>query len=90
MSFKDISYLELWWPSCLAEWNHLCNFSRGNHEEHFCEIILNFDQWFRRKWRLKIFLIWSWQKKRSLLISGGKSFCNFVRGHHEVHFSEIV
>ena len=30
MPFKDISYLELWWPSCLAERNHLGNFGRGN------------------------------------------------------------
>ena len=22
MSFKDISYLELWWPFCSAELNH--------------------------------------------------------------------
>ena len=28
MSFKDISYLELWWPFCSVEWNHLCNFGR--------------------------------------------------------------
>ena len=26
-------------------------------EEHFCEIILNLDQWLRRRCRLKIFLI---------------------------------
>ena len=25
----NISYLELWWPSCLLEWNHLSNFGRG-------------------------------------------------------------
>ena len=25
-----------------------CNFGRGHHEEYFCEIILNFDQWFKR------------------------------------------
>ena len=34
---------------CLAESNHLCNFRRRHHEEQFCEIILNLDQWFRRK-----------------------------------------
>ena len=44
----DISYLELWLPSCSAERNHLYNFGRGFHEEQFCEIILNLDQWFRR------------------------------------------
>ena len=38
--------------------NHLCNFGRGHQEEHFCEIILNLDQWFRRCC-LKIFLILS-------------------------------
>ena len=46
MSFKDISYLELWWPLFSAEWNHLCNFGPRLYEEHFCEIILNLDQWF--------------------------------------------
>ena len=30
-----------------AEQNHLCNFGKGHHEEHFCEIILNLDKWFR-------------------------------------------
>ena len=33
-------------------------FSRGYYEEQFCEIILNFDKWFRRRCLLKIFLIW--------------------------------
>ena len=44
---------------CSAERNHLCNFGRGYQEEHFCEIRLNMDQWFRRRCHLKIFLIWS-------------------------------
>ena len=57
MPLKDISYLELWQPLCSMEWNHLRNFSRRHHEEQFCEIILNLDQWFR--FHLKIFLIWS-------------------------------
>ena len=55
MPFKDISYLELWWPFCSAEWNCLCNFGRGYIEEEFCEIILNLDQWFSRC-HLKVFL----------------------------------
>ena len=59
MSFQDISYLELWWPFCYAEQNHLCNSGRGYQEEQFCEIILNLDQRFRKKCVLKIFLIWS-------------------------------
>ena len=39
MSFKDISYLELWLPYCNVERNYLCNFGRGYQEEQFCEII---------------------------------------------------
>ena len=34
-----ICYLELWWPSCSVELIHLCNFERGHHEEHLCEVI---------------------------------------------------
>ena len=46
MWFKDIYYLELWQPFCSAERNYmyLYNFSKGFHEEQFCEIILNLDQ----------------------------------------------
>ena len=58
MRFKDISYLELWRPFCSAERNHLCDFGRRHHEEQFCEITLNLDQWFKRC-HLKVFLIWS-------------------------------
>ena len=31
----------------------LCNFGRGHYGEHSCEIILNLDQWFRRRCHLK-------------------------------------
>ena len=57
--FKDISYLDLWQHFCSAGPNHLSNFGRGYHEKQFFEIILNLDQWFRRRCVLKIFLIWS-------------------------------
>ena len=33
MLFKDISYLKLWMPFYSVEQNHLCNFSKGHHEE---------------------------------------------------------
>ena len=56
MTFKDISYLELWWSFCSAEQNHLCNFGRGRNEEQFCEFILNLGQWFRRRVHSKDFL----------------------------------
>ena len=39
MSLKAISYLELWRPFCSVEQNHLCNFGRGHHEEHSCDVI---------------------------------------------------
>ena len=39
--------------------DHLCNFDRRQHIAQFCEMILNFDQWFKRRCHLKIFLIWS-------------------------------
>ena len=48
MSFKCISYLEHWGPFCSAELNHLCIIGRRHHEEQFCEIILNLNQWFRK------------------------------------------
>ena len=40
-SFKDISYLELWWPFCPAGRDHLCNFveCRGHVKEQFCGIM---------------------------------------------------
>ena len=45
MSFKDISYLELWWLFCSAERNHLCNLRRVYPEEQFCEIYSNLGLW---------------------------------------------
>ena len=85
MPFKDIFYLELWRPFCSVQRNHLCTFGRGYQEEQFCEIILNLDQWFRRRCLLKTFLIWR---------SGGPfvqrsttiATCNFGRGHYEEQF----
>ena len=47
MSFKDISYLELWRPI----------FGNRHHEEQFCELILSLDQWFRKRCHLKTLLI---------------------------------
>ena len=63
MSFKDIS---------LVDWNHLCNIERRHREEQSCEIILNLDQWFRRKCRLKVYLIWS---SGSLFVQWSVAIC---------------
>ena len=67
MMLKNISYLEIWQPLCSVDWNHLCNIGRRHHEENSYEIILNLDQWFRRKCRLNVFLTWG---SGSLLFSG--------------------
>ena len=56
MRLKVISYLELCQPFCSMKCNHLCNLSRESYEEQFCEIILNFGLWFRRRCSLKDFL----------------------------------
>ena len=53
---KYSSYLKLWQLSCSAEQNHLANFGRGHYEEHFGGIILNSDNWFRRRCCLKYIL----------------------------------
>ena len=34
----------------------MCNYSRGYPDEKFCEIVLNLDQWFNSRCRLKDFL----------------------------------
>ena len=46
MRFKD-AYLEVWRSFYSPQPNHLCNFSRRHYVEHFYEIILNLNQWFR-------------------------------------------
>ena len=54
------------------EGNHLCNLGRRYHDEQFYEIILNLDQWFRRRDRLKIFLIWS---SGGIFVQQGGTIC---------------
>ena len=62
MSLKDISYLELWQPLWLVDWAICAILKEGimrNKSVNNYEIILNLDQWFKRRSLLKIFLIWS-------------------------------
>ena len=77
MLFKDISYLELWQPFYSTEENHLCNFGRGHYEEHFCEVILNLDQWFRKKC-CKTFDIYS---SGGSFVQHNGTLCSFGQGH---------
>ena len=74
MSFKGISYLELWQPFCPAERNHLYNFGRGYYKEHFCGIILSLGQWFKRRCCLKDFLSGA---LTALLLNGLQPFMQF-------------
>ena len=75
MSFKYMSYKDRALEAiCSVEHNHLCNFGRVHHEEHFCEIILNSDH-------LEL-----WQP----ICSEQNHLCNFGRVHHEEQFCEII
>ena len=77
---KGISYLELWRPFCSVERNHLCNFGRRYHEEQLCEIILNFDQWFRC--RFKDFISGALVTLESM---ERNHLCTFGGGHYGGH-----
>ena len=57
MLFKDISNLELWQPLCSADRNHYAILAEGIMRNNSVKL-LNLDLWFRRKCRLKVFLIW--------------------------------
>ena len=82
MLFKDISFLDIWRPLCSGEHKNLRNFSRGYHEKHFCEIILNLDKWFKSRCRLKDF---SSRAPAALVFSGVEPFMHFGRGHYWEH-----
>ena len=90
MLFKDtcIFYLQLWSPFCLAEWNHLCNFGRGQYEEHLCEItcILNRDQWFRRKCCLKIHVFFIYSSGRHFVWQSG-TICAILGFLSELYYA---
>ena len=88
MTFKDISYLEIWQPSFSVDWNHLCNIGRRHHEAHPCEIILNMNQWFKNKCCLKVFLISS--SGSPFCLVEHNHLCNFGRGYPEKQFLEII
>ena len=55
-----------------------------HYEEHFCEIILNLDHWYRRRCPLKIFLF------LELWWHSGIICVNLGRRHHEEQFCEII
>ena len=78
MLFKHNSYLDRY---------HLCNFGRLQHEEQFSEIILNLDQWCKRRCCFKIFyleLLWPFcSAERTHLYNVGRKY-------HEEQLSEFI
>ena len=38
MSFKDITYLELWQPVCLSDRNHLCSLVEGIMRNNYVKL----------------------------------------------------
>ena len=79
MSFKGISYLDLWRPFCSAKLNHLCTFGRRHHKKQFREIILKLDRWFRKRCHLKLFLSGTLVAP---FTAEWNHLCNFGRGYH--------
>ena len=80
MLFKDISYLELWWPFSSVEQNHLCNFGRVHHEGQFCEIF-EFGPVDQEEMLFKdISYLELWWHHCS---AKWNHLCNFRRMHHE-------
>ena len=81
MSFKDISYLELWQLLSSMELNHLRDVVRVQHEERF-----NLNQWFWRCTFKDISYLGLWlpvcSADRMLLYHFGKRY-------HEEQFCEI-
>ena len=55
MSFKGISYLDLWRPFCSAEHKNLCYLDRG----HYKELISEFGPVVQEEMLFIGFLIWS-------------------------------
>ena len=53
--------------------------SEQYHEEHFCEIILNLDQCFRRICGLKVFYLELWLP---LCLAEQNQLCHYARGHY--------
>ena len=78
MSFEDSSRVLV--ALFFSRASHLCNFGGGYHTEQFCEIILNFDEWFRC--RLKNFL--------SIAPAALMTICNCGRWHYGEHSCEIT
>ena len=54
---------------------------------HVCEIVLNLNQWFRRRCCLRYSYLELW---RPFCSAEQNHLCNFGRGHHEEQFCEVI
>ena len=57
MLFKGTSFFSALAAISFSRAEPFVQFGIGHYEQHFCAIILNFDQWSRRRCRLTIFLV---------------------------------
>ena len=86
MSFKENSYLQLWLLFHSAEGNHLCNFSKEQYEEHFCDFFL-FGRVMQEEISIKdVSYLQLWLPFCSV---ERHHLCNFGRGHYEIQFFAI-
>ena len=59
--------------------DHLSNSGRRFYEEQFCDFFFNLDQWFRMRFRLKIFYL---ELCRPLCSVERNHLCNFGKGRY--------
>ena len=84
MLFKNISFLQLWWPFCSAQPNHLCNFGRGHSKEHYCDI--EFGPVVKEMQFKDFSYLELWWPP---LFSREEQLCSFQPGCYEENFCEI-
>ena len=84
MSFKDISYRELW----LQSWTICAILGKGNYEEQFCDFFFQLGPAVQEGMPLKdISYLELWQHLRSI---EGNHLSNFGRRHQEEKICEMV
>ena len=82
-----VPFVQFWWRAfCSVEQAHLCNCGKRHYKQHFCEITLNVDQWYRRRC-LKYFYLLLWWP---FCLVRQNHLCNCGRGLYEKHFCEII
>ena len=88
MSFKDISYLELWQPLGSVDWNYLYNFGRRYHEEQSCEMFFEFGPMVQEEMLFKgISYLELWQP---FCFAEHNPLCNFGTEYYEKKFCAII